>query len=185
MAYPYTQTNFQPIAYPYYTQNQQANFYPPQVVQPQQTQLVAQNQPQTTNSPIGTNIIWIADEKSAQDYPVAIGNTVILVDYDFKTVYKKATDLTGKPLPIETYDLIPRSGMVVTPETPQFNTENLITKEEFAEFKTKLKQKLEELANDEQEMIVVPKKRGKKQRVEAEIVDANGEGIKDESSDEL
>lgn len=185
MAYPYTQNNFQPIAYPHYTQNQQANFYPPQVVQPQQTQLVAQSQPQTTNSPIGTNIIWVPNENAVLEFPVAIGNTVILVDYDFKTAYKKSVDLTGKPLPIETYDLTPRNAATAVAEVAPINTDNLITKEEFAEFKNKLKKKLEEMANEDQEMIVVPKKRGKKQHVEAEIVDANGEVIKDESSDEL
>ena len=185
MAYQYQQNTFQPIPYPYYSQNQQQGFFPPQVVQPQQTQLVPQNQPQANNSPIGTNIIWTKDEQSVAEYPVAIGNTVILVDYDFKTVYKKATDLTGKPLPIEIYDLIPRSGTnTISTNAPQLNVDNLITKEEFAEFKTKLKQKLEELSNDDNEMVVV-KKRGRKQRVEAEIVDSNGEVIKDESSDEL
>lgn len=160
MAYPYTTT---PAVYPYY-QPQQPGFFPPQVVQPQQTQIVSQNVQQTPS----TNIIWVQDEKGVSEYPVAVGNTVILIDYDFKTAYKKSTDLTGKPLPIEIFDLIPR-----TEKKEEEQAKDYLTKEEFKIYAEKIRKKIEELADSE--MVVVSKKKQKKPQIldngDVEVID--------------
>lgn len=174
MAYPYTQNPYSTVPLPYYQQPQpqQQVFYPP-VAQNQQTSMVTQ-QPMAGPT---TNIIWVDGPEKAESYPVAIGNTVFLVDYDFKTAYKKSTDLTGKPMPTEVYDLVPRNQKEQS--APQIDTSALLTKDEFVKFKQSIEKKIEEIAENESEMVVVPvKKRGRKPQV---VIDAEAEVMTNES----
>lgn len=68
-------------------------------VVPQMTQPIPQ--PQVSNS-----FAWVQGEASAKAYPVAPGNTILLMDSEAPVLYMKSTDLTGKPLPMETRYLV-------------------------------------------------------------------------------
>ena len=74
----------------------------PQMQYPQQAQ---QNQ----------SIIWVPNEKAANDFIVAPNNAVTLWDMNAPVVYVKKADASGKP-DMKTYDLVER---VATPAAPQ------------------------------------------------------------------
>lgn len=94
--------------------------YPPQqssTAVPQQTQNL---------------FVWIQGEEAARNYPVAPGNTIVLIEADKPIMYMKTTDLSGRPQPMqirylvtkEDYDKIqngsnssPNSGDYVTKAT--------------------------------------------------------------------
>ena len=76
-------------------------------------------QPQQTNQPAGNQgFVWVQGEAGAKAYPVAAGNSVLLMDSESPVLYMKSTDISGRPLPIETYDLVKREDRSVIPQVP-------------------------------------------------------------------
>lgn len=68
---------------------------------------MGQQQSQQTQQQIN-NFVWVQGEAGAKAYPVAAGNTVLLMDSDSAVLYVKSADASGRPLPMETYDLVKR-----------------------------------------------------------------------------
>lgn len=130
------------MPYPYY-QNPYYQPYTPQYHPPMQTQQ-------------STNVIWVNNETEAKNYPVAPGNTVILMDNDNPVAYKKTTDFSGRSLPLEVYDLVPRNAP--KEETHhQINLEEYLQRKEFDAFLDKLDKRFAEIT--EQEIVVMKKKK--------------------------
>lgn len=95
----------QPVQSSYANQQYYQNY---QVQQPQQSQAL-----QSSNQ----GFVWVQGEAGAKAYPVAAGNSVLLMDSENPVLYMKSTDSSGRPLPIETYDLVKR-------ENTSFNLQN-------------------------------------------------------------
>lgn len=72
-------------------------------------------QPQMQNQ----SIIWVQGEAGAKAYPVAAGQSVLLMDSEDAVLYVKSTDQTGRPLPMESYDLVKRESVVNMPQISQ------------------------------------------------------------------
>lgn len=72
-------------------------------------------QPQMQNQ----SIIWVQGEAGAKAYPVAAGQSVLLMDSEDAVLYVKSTDQTGRPLPMESYDLVKRESVVNVPQISQ------------------------------------------------------------------
>ena len=49
---------------------------------------------------------WIQNEEAAKAYPVAPGNTIILIESDRPIMYMKSADLSGRPQPIQVRYLV-------------------------------------------------------------------------------
>ena len=65
--------------------------------------------PQNLSQPsINQGFVWVQGEAGAKAYPVAAGNSVLLMDSENPVLYMKSTDQSGRPLPIEIYDLVKR-----------------------------------------------------------------------------
>lgn len=73
-----------------------------------------QSQPQTNQG-----FVWVQGEAGAKAYPVAAGNSVLLMDSENPVLYMKSTDASGRPLPIETYDLVKREPVSTQPVIPK------------------------------------------------------------------
>lgn len=101
-----------------------------------------QQQPQS-------NLIWVNSEAEARNYPVAPGNTVMLMDNDNPVAYKKSSDLSGRALPLETYDLVRRDPPV--DETHQISMEEYLTRKEFDSFADSIDKRLSEFLEEEEE----------------------------------
>lgn len=92
----------QPISQPMQDMPMRPQYQPTPQMQYQQPQ---QNQ----------SIIWVPNEKAANDFIVAPNNAVTLWDMNAPVVYVKKADASGKP-DMKTYDLVER---VATPTAPQ------------------------------------------------------------------
>lgn len=99
-----------------------------------------QVQQTVSNTPINTNhtnsIIWVQGEAGAKAYPVAPGNSILLMDSESECFYIKTTDASGVPMPLRafTYTEIVQT-QDEEKEQPQIDTSQFITRAEFEELK--------------------------------------------------
>lgn len=127
--------------YPYTPQ-----YYPNQ--QYAQAQMPMNQMNQSYSQGGGTQgFVWVQGEAGAKAYPVAAGVSVLLMDSEAPVLYMKSTDASGRPLPIETYDLVKRETVVATQGYSQSN--QLPMREDMSQYvKTSdLEAKVEELVN--------------------------------------
>ncbi len=95
----------------------------------------------------GFYLVPIKSEEEVLAYPVGIGQTVFLMDFDKHTLYIKSVDQSGMPQPIRTFD------ERITKTTEQTGT-NYISREEFDKFRNEIrdeirrKRKPEDLVKD-------------------------------------
>jgi hypothetical protein len=67
------------------------------------SQAVAQPQPQSTG------INWVQGEAGAKSYPIAPGNSVMLMDSENNVFYIKSSDSSGMPMPLRIFDYTERT----------------------------------------------------------------------------
>ena len=67
----------------------------------------------------GTSIVWVQGEADARAYPVAPGQRAIMMDSE--ALYIKSADVTGRPMPLEVYDLVKRENVVDSSEASKGN----------------------------------------------------------------
>lgn len=107
-------------------------------------------QPQQTNQPAGNQgFVWVHGEAGAKAYPVAAGNSVLLMDSESPVLYIKSTDISGRPLPIETYDLVKREERSVIPQVPAQQQQTQQSQIDLSQYvkMSDLEAKVEELVN--------------------------------------
>ena len=68
---------------------------------PYQPQSVTPVPQQTQNT-----FAWIQGEDAARSYPVAPGNTIVLIDSEKPIMYMKTADLSGRPQPMQVRYLV-------------------------------------------------------------------------------
>jgi len=90
--------------------------------QPQQYQ---QYQPQNNS----VMVVTVQGESGASMYPVAAGNTVLLIDFNLKKFWLKATDINGLPAKFAAFDFTEVKPAV------QSDTGNFVSRNEFEELK--------------------------------------------------
>lgn len=106
------------------------NYYPtyngpytvPQTIAP------VQNQPQVQNT-----FAWIQGEEAARNYPVAPGNTIVLIESDKPIMYMKSADLSGRPQPMQIRYLVSEEDYrkIQNGSNLQVNDDTYVTKEYF------------------------------------------------------
>lgn len=98
-------------------------------VTPQMTQPIPQ--PQVSNS-----FAWVQGEASAKAYPVAPGNTILLMDSEAPILYMKSTDMSGRPLPMETRYLVSKEeyDKIQNGADTESFLDDYVTKDEFAQY---------------------------------------------------
>lgn len=74
-----------------------------------------QPQPQQSQSG-GQSIIWVPNERAANDFIVAPNNAVTLWDMNAPVVYVKKADASGKPA-MTVYDLVERAAAPAAPQS--------------------------------------------------------------------
>lgn len=106
----------------------------PQYQYPQMQQTVS-NTPIATNTSTSTGIVWVQGEAGAKAYPVAPGNSVLLMDSESECFFIKSTDASGIPMPLRVFSY---SEIVQTQPTSvkqSDSTEHYVTESEFNELK--------------------------------------------------
>lgn len=94
------------------------------------SQTVAQPQPQSTG------INWVQGEAGAKSYPIAPGNSVMLMDSENNVFYIKSSDSSGMPMPLRIFDYTERTQQKQA--SSQSNNE-YITRKEFEKRLSELK----------------------------------------------
>lgn len=77
-------------------------------------------------------IQWVQGEVGAKSFPVAPGNSVILMDSENSVFYIKTLDASGMPQPLRTFDYTERTQDTAAPNS--FNPDDYITRKEFENF---------------------------------------------------
>lgn len=108
---------------------------------PQMQQTVS-NTPINNTQATATGIIWVQGEAGAKAYPVAPGNSILLMDSENECFYIKSTDASGIPMPLRafTYTEIVQTQQPQK-EEPPFDTSQFVTRSEFEELKQMLNER--------------------------------------------
>ena len=118
--------------------------YSPQYSQTPMNQMQMNNmqmQPQMQQQSNNAGFVWVQGEAAAKAYPVAAGNSVLLMDSEAPVLDMKSTDVSGRPLPMETYDLVKRENVVASqPKQPQIDLSEYVKMSD-------LESKVKELVN--------------------------------------
>ena len=129
------------------------NYYQPNYTQPNYGQLnYANSVAQQNQSQQGNSIIWVLGENAAKAYPVASGQTVILMDREEPVMYMKSTDQSGMPQPLRIFELHERTAeqkqaVVRNSQT----TEDFVSRKEFEEFREDVKRSIKGMRRHEEE----------------------------------
>ncbi len=119
---PYNYSQYQPNGYytgtPYYSTALNTQPYSGSGIQTAAPMNQMQQPQQAGPSSGNQGFVWVQGEAGAKAYPVAAGNSVLLMDSENPVLYMKSTDISGRPLPIETYDLVKREERPVIPQAP-------------------------------------------------------------------
>lgn len=78
-------------------------YMPTYMQQPQMLQQAPMQAPQ--RNPYESSFVWVDGPASAENYLVAAGGKVYLMTTDLTKLFVKATDPSGKPMPMEVYTL--------------------------------------------------------------------------------
>lgn len=87
----------------------------------------------------GIMVVFVEGEAGARSYPVAAGNTVMLIDFNSSKFWLKATDSNGMPQQLRTFEF--KENVPVQ----QTGNNGGVTREEFETLNEKLNQLIAEL----------------------------------------
>ena len=95
------------------------------------TTAVPMQQTQTQNT-----FAWIQGEEAARNYPVAPGNTIVLIEADKPIMYMKSADLSGRPQPMQIRYLVSKEEYEKLRNGSDFsqNEDKYVTKETFEKY---------------------------------------------------
>lgn len=108
-------------------------YFPPQQI------FQYQQQPQQQNNSV--SVVTVQGEAGAKIYPVAAGNTVLLIDFDAKKFWLKSTDLNGMPSRFATFNFTEDI------KASNDNGGNFISRAEFDDLKKSIDQQFKNLAD--------------------------------------
>lgn len=96
--------------------------------------------------------IWVQGEAAAKSYPVAPGNTVLLMDSEQSRFFIKTTDQSGMPMPLRIFEFneVTQNAPV---SAPSLDTSQFVTRDELQEMLANLptckcKKKKEEMTDE-------------------------------------
>lgn len=114
MAYNYGNYGNGNMYYPTATGPQNINMNPNYQAAPQMMQAMPQ-------SPTGIN--WVRGEAGARAWHLNPGESALLMDSEAPVLYAVSADVYGRPLPMETYDLIKRDNSIVNMPSASNNSQ--------------------------------------------------------------
>lgn len=127
------------MAYNPYAYNALYNPYnfPATAPMPQTSQL--SSAPNIAQSAANGGILWVQGEAGAKAYPVAAGNSLLLMDSEKQVFYIKSTDPSGMPQPLRRF--VYHEDVAESATTPEIDTSLFVTHEELEKALAKLKPK--------------------------------------------
>ncbi len=114
----------------YYPQNYYPQYYGNQQMPPQASQM-----PSNTQQSSSGNLIWVQGENAAKAYPVASGQSVLLMDSEESVFYIKSTDQSGMPQPLRIFDYKERTAQHSESSVAKKATTDYVSRKEFEAFR--------------------------------------------------
>ena len=90
----------------------------------------SQNFGQTVQTPQVSNVVYVNGEEGANNYPVAAGNTVLLLDFNSNHFWIKSTSPNGVLQPMRSFNF-----EETTPKREPANAADYVTKKELNDLK--------------------------------------------------
>lgn len=129
----------------YFPQSYYPNYYGNQQMPPQQPQM-ASNAQQAS----GNGIIWVQGENAAKAYPVANGQSVLLMDSEDSLMYIKSTDQSGMPQPLRIFEYKERTGHQNAAVTASKPSEDYVSRKEFEAFREAVRREIKGIRPEEE-----------------------------------
>lgn len=96
------------------------------------------------------NLVWVQGEASAKAYPVASGQSVLLMDSEDSVMYIKSTDQSGMPQPLRIFDYKERTQAHNSPTQPSTQKEEYVSRKEFEAFRDDVRREIKGIRYDEE-----------------------------------
>lgn len=111
------------------------NYYLPQQPYYQSTPMAynGSNLPPNAQPTQSNQITWVQGEAAAKAYPVAAGQSVLLMDSETSVMYIKSTDQSGMPQPLRIFEYKERTAQKTGAGVASNN--DYVPRNEFNEFK--------------------------------------------------
>ena len=129
----------------YFPQSYYPNYYNNQQMPPQQPQM-ASNAQQAS----GSGIIWVQGENAAKAYPVASGQSVLLMDSEDSVMYIKSTDQSGMPQPLRIFEYKERTGHQNASGMASKPSEEYVSRKEFEAFRDDVRREIKGIRTEEE-----------------------------------
>lgn len=121
----------------YFPNSYYPNYYGNQQMPPQASQM-ASNAQQGQSA----NLIWVQGENAAKAYPVASGQSVLLMDSEDSVMYIKSTDQSGMPQPLRVFEYKEKTGHQNASVIASKPSEDYVSRKEFEAFRDDVRREI-------------------------------------------
>lgn len=121
----------------YFPQGYYSNYYGNQQMPIQGSQM-ASNAQQGQSA----NLIWVQGENAAKAYPVASGQSVLLMDSEDSVMYIKSTDQSGMPQPLRVFEYKEKTGHQNASAIASKPSEDYVSRKEFEAFRDDVRREI-------------------------------------------
>lgn len=121
----------------YFPNSYYPNYYGNQQMPPQASQM-ASNAQQGQSA----NLIWVQGENAAKAYPVASGQSVLLMDSEDSVMYIKSTDQSGMPQPLRIFEYKEKTGHQNASVIASKPSEDYVSRKEFEAFRDDVRREI-------------------------------------------
>lgn len=126
------------------------NSYYPNYYGNQQMPQNAPQMPSNAQAASGNGIIWVQGEASAKAYPVASGQSVLLMDSEDSIMYIKSTDQSGMPQPLRIFEYKERTGHQNASVIASKPSEEYVSRKEFEAFREAVRKEIKGIRPEEE-----------------------------------
>ena len=102
----------------------------------------ASNLPSNAQQAAGSGIIWVQGENAAKAYPVASGQSVLLMDSEDSVMYIKSTDQSGMPQPLRIFEYKEKTGHQNASVIASKPSEDYVSRKEFEAFRDDVRREI-------------------------------------------
>ena len=110
----------------------------------------ASNLPSTAQQASNGGIIWVQGENAAKAYPVASGQSVLLMDSEDSIMYIKSTDQSGMPQPLRVFEYKERETHQNASRIASKHSEEYVSRKEFEAFRDDVRREIQGISHTEE-----------------------------------
>lgn len=109
----------------------------------------ASQMPQNALPNSSNGITWVQGESAAKSFPVAAGQSVLLMDSESSSFFIKSMDQSGMPLPLRIFDYSERKSDHSESGIGKSNNSDYVSRQEFDAFKQEMMKSISDIEKGE------------------------------------